>query len=397
MLTMRSVKVKGRSKDYIAHPWIFRDKVADAGDAQPGENVLVFTTKGAFIGSAIYNPKSKITLRFYSRAREELDYIGLKFRLMQADQVRQTLLPGETSYRMAFGESDDLPGLIIDRYENGFVIQILSLGMEIRRNAVLNALIDAFEPQFVYERSDSMLRIEEGLNQRSGLLYGELPEELIITSAGVKYHVDVAHGQKTGFFFDQRENRLALERYAKGVKRALDLFSYTGGFTLHLLKGGAKVVYAVDRSRPAIELLKQNVELNGYSSQRVLTFVKDVFEFLEEMSLAGEKFDLIVIDPPSFAKKRKDIGEALGAYRTLHEKAIALLNDGGYIATFSCARYISEADLIGSFYVAARRLGKSFYLVEHLHQAKDHPVLVGFPESEYLKGVLLKHKFSPSD
>ncbi|RKY97698.1 MAG: rRNA large subunit methyltransferase I, partial [Candidatus Hydrothermota bacterium] len=175
MLTMRSVKVKGRSKDYIAHPWIFRDKVADAGDAQPGENVLVFTTKGAFIGSAIYNPKSKITLRFYSRAREELDYLGLKFRLMQADQVRQTLLPGETSYRMAFGESDDLPGLIIDRYENGFVIQILSLGMEIRRNAVLDALIDAFEPQFVYERSDSMLRIEEGLNQRSGLLYGELP------------------------------------------------------------------------------------------------------------------------------------------------------------------------------------------------------------------------------
>ncbi len=389
---MKRVTVKGRAKDYLTHPWIFSGKVVEDGGAAPGEAVLVYTTKGVFLGSAIYNPKSKIALRFYSRAKEELDYIAIKNRIYNAHLRRSRVIRKEKSYRIVFGESDDLPGLIIDRYGSGFSIQIISIGMEYRRGHIVDALVDLFNPEFIYEHSDSALRKEEGLPPRSELVHGELPDEVIIESAGMKYIVDIAGGQKTGFFFDQRNNRRIVEFYSRGASKGLDLFSYTGSFALHMLKGGVEIVYAVDRSASALELLKKNAELNGFERKRIVTFNKDAFDFLDEMALTSEKFDFIVLDPPSFTRKRSKVREALKAYRVLHEKAIALLNDGGFIATFSCAMYVGRDELLDSFYQAARKMRKNFYVLEHLHQAKDHPVLLGFPESEYLKGFLLVHK-----
>ncbi len=389
---MKRITVKGRAKDYLTHPWIFLDKVVEDQGAAPGEAVTVYTTRGIFLGSAIYNPRSKIALRFYSRQKEELDYLAIKSRIFAAHLRRSRVIRKEKSYRVVFGESDDLPGLIIDRYAQGFVFQILSVGMEHRRGHIVDAIVDLFNPDFVYEKSDSALRREEGLPPRSELAYGELPEELIIESAGMKYHIDIESGQKTGFFFDQRNNRRIIEFHARNAERGLDLFSYTGGFALHMLKGGVKTVYVVDRSAQALQTFVKNLELNGFSRNQAVIFNKDAFDFLDEMLLTSEKFDLIVLDPPSFTKKRHRVREALSAYRTLHEKAISLLNESGLIATFSCAMYIGKDDLLSSFHQAAKRMRKRFYLVEHLHQSKDHPILLGFPESEYLKGFLFAHK-----
>ncbi len=389
---MRKVRVKGRAKDYLTHPWIYSNNIVEDQGAAPGEAVLVYTTKNIFLGSAIYNPNSRIALRFYSREKEELDYIAIKTRIYNAHLRRSKTIRKEKSYRLVFSESDDLPGLIVDRYGNGFVIQIVSIGMEHRRGYIVEALVDIFNPIFVYDRSDSVLRRDEGLSPRSELVYGELPESIVIESAGMKYLIDIQQGQKTGFFFDQRNNRKIIEYYSKGVSRGLDLFSYTGSFALHMLKGGAEIVYAVDRSQPALDMIKKNAELNDIPPDRIVTFRKDAFEFLYEMALASEKFDLIVLDPPSFTRKRNKLKEALNGYRALHERAIALLNDGGMIATFSCSMYVSRKDLLDSFHQAARRMRKSFYVVENLYQAKDHPILLGFPESEYLKGYLFAHK-----
>ncbi len=389
---MRKVTVKGRAKDYLVHPWIYSSNVVDDQGAAPGEAVFVYTTKNVFLGSAIYNPKSRIAVRFYSRSKENLDYIAIKNRIFNAHLRRSRIIRKEKSYRIVFGESDDLPGLVIDRYGDGFVLQLISVGMDMRRGHIVDALVDIFAPSFIYEKSDSALRKDEGLAPQTGLLHGELPEKILIESAGIKYLIDIEQGQKTGFFFDQRNNRKIIEFYSRNARKGLDLFSYTGSFALHMLKGGVETVYAVDRSPQALEAAKRNAQLNGFDPDRIVTFAKNAFDFLDEMHLSSEKFDIIVLDPPSFTKKRSKIKEALNGYRALHERAIALLKDGGLIATFTCSMYISRDDLMKTFYQAAKRLRKNFYVLENLYQAKDHPVLLGFPESEYLKGFLFSHK-----
>jgi 23S rRNA (cytosine1962-C5)-methyltransferase len=386
---MRKVVVKGKDFDVAMHPWIYSKRVVDAGEAEPGEAVLVYSTKGKLLGSAIYNPKSKIALRLYSRERAEMDYYFIKERIMRAEKIRRVLYPEDNAYRMVFGECDGIPGLVVDRYNTGFVIQILSIGIERRKRDVVEALVDLFDPEFIYEKSDAVSRREEGLPEREGILYGSLPDPLIIQVSGIKYKVDLVSGQKTGFFFDQRDNRIIVERYAKNKHLALDLFSYTGGFTLHLLRAGVKKVYAVDRSKRALKLLQENLELNGFDPSRVVIFEKDVFDFLDEMILTGEQFDFIIIDPPSFTHKREGVESALKGYRTIHDRAIRLLSPEGLIATFTCAHYVTGEDLLGTFWAASKALGRPFYLFERLHQSKDHPVLLGFSESEYLKGFLL--------
>ncbi len=385
---MNKVTIKGK-KWHFFHPWVYSKDLVDPGDAQPGDCVLVYTTKGHFVGSAFYNPNSKIALRFYSRERREFDYHFVREKILKALEWRRSLYPGETSFRLLFGESDGVPGLVVDLYGRGIVIQVLSLGVEKRKRDVVDALIDVLNPEFVFERGESTLRAEEGLPQESRLHYGDIPQELIIKVNGIKYLVDIQVGQKTGFFFDQRDNREIVASYAKGEK-ALDLFCYTGGFTLHLLKAGIKKVYAVDRSEGALSILKRNVELNGFEPDRVVIIEKEAFQFMDEMMLSGIKFEVIVIDPPSFAKKRKQVEEALSGFRVLHDRAIRLLEPGGIIATFSCSHYITPDDLEESFRTPAMKIGRNFVIVERLYQAKDHPILLGFKESEYLKGFLFK-------
>lgn len=390
IIIMQRVVVKGSLTEGLAHPWIFKKRIVDAGEAKPGDAVLVYNTKGQFLGSAIYNPNSKIALRFYSKEKAELDYFLIKERILKANEERQNLYPDERAYRLVFGESDGIPGLVIDRYDTGYVIQILSLGIEKRRRDVVESLIDLFDPEFIYEKSDAVSRREEGLADREGLLYGELKGPLIIEVAGVKYYVDLEKGQKTGFFFDQRDNRVIVEHHARGARLALDLFSYTGGFTLHMLKAGVEKVYAVDRSKPALELLVKNLELNGFERSRVILFEKDVFDFLDEMILTGEQFDFIVVDPPSFTHKKEGVDSALKGYKALHDRVLRLLAKGGYVATFTCSHYIKGEDLLSTFFSMARNQRRQFHLLKRLFQSRDHPVLLGFDESTYLKGFLLR-------
>ncbi len=374
----------------ILHPWIYSKRVADPGDAQPGDDVLVYNTRGEFIGSYLYNPNSILTLRRYSRRQEPLDFIAIKDRLYRAYELRKYLFRGtsETSYRVVFGESDALPGLIVDKYDKGLVFQITTLGMEKRREWVVKALEDVFQPEFLVEKSDSSGRREEGLPPRTEVVFGTVEGPLTIEVEGIRYRVHLLEGNKTGFFFDQRYNRLRLTRWAKG--RALDLFSYTGGFTLHLLKGGVKKVFAVEINLNHLNLLKENVTLNGFDLNRVVTFHKDVFHFLDEMLLSGESFDVIVLDPPAFTHKRGGKSGALRGYRLLHDRVLRLLAPGGFLATFSCSMHVSDRDLLESVERSARALKRQLVVIERFQQSPDHPILLGFPESEYLKGWLLR-------
>ncbi len=385
---MEKVKVKG--KYFLGHPWIYSKKVVETGNARPGDSVLVYTTKGRFIGSAIFNPNSTLALRVYSRGHVEFDYPFIKERIYKALEYRKKIYPDADSFRVVFGESDYLPGLIVDKYNKGFVFQILSLGVERKKREIINALVDVFDPEFIYEKNDSLKRKDEGLEPVKRVVYGELSGPIEIQENGLKFLVDIENGQKTGFFLDQRENRAIVRKYARDVENALDLFSYTGGFTLNLLKAGVKRVFAVDRSSTAIKILEENVRLNGFDSTRVITFKKEVDDFLNEMLFAGEKFDLVIVDPPAFTHKRRSKENARKGYIALHDGVLNVLKPGGMVFTFSCSQYIGEDDLLDSFYQAARKYGREFYVLEKLIQAKDHPILLGFPESFYLKGFVLK-------
>ena len=385
---MKRVVVKGRPGQL--HPWIYSKRIVDAGDAEPGDAVAVYNTRGQFLGSYLFNPRSVLALRRYSLKEEPLDYLAIKERLFRALEYRQFLFrrTRETAYRWVHSEADGLPGLVVDRYERGVVFQINALGMERRRGDLLKALEDLLEPEFIVEKSDTAGRREEGLEPREGVVRGEVPEPLVITVAGMRYRVDLLGGNKTGFFLDQRENRRVMEAWARG--RALDLFAYTGGFTLHLLRGGARQVYAVEGNPANADLIRVNAELNGLDPGRVVVFRKNVFDFVEEMLLAGEQFDVIVLDPPAFTHRRGARSGALKGYRMLHDRVIRLLRPQGLVATFSCATHVSDQDLLESFQRAAESLKRPFRVVHQFQQAPDHPVLLGFPESRYLKGWLFQ-------
>ena len=385
---MEKVKVKG--KYFFGHPWIYSRKIVETGDARPGDSVLVYTTKGKFIGSAIYNSNSMLALRVYSRGHVEFDHPFIKERIYKALEYRKSVYPEANSFRVVFGESDYLPGLIVDKYNRGLVFQILSLGVEKKKREVINALVDVFNPEFVFEKNDSLKRKDEGLEPMKRVVYGELEGPVEIEENGLRFLVDVENGQKTGFFLDQRENRAIVRKYARDVESALDLFSYTGGFTLNLLKAGVKRVFSVDRSSAAIKMLEENVKLNGFDPAQVITFKKEVDDFLNEMLFSGEKFDLVIVDPSAFTHKRRSKENAKRGYVAVHEGVLSVLKPGGIVFTFSCSQYIGEDDLLDSFYQAAKNQGREFFILEKLIQAKDHPILLGFPESFYLKGFVLK-------
>jgi 23S rRNA (cytosine1962-C5)-methyltransferase len=385
---MKTIIIRGRAEDYRLHPWIFRRNVDEADVDRPSD-VVVRTRAGKLVGSGLYNPEGILAIRMYSGDERPYDYHLIKERLQTAQRRREEQVSGETSYRLAFGESDHLPGLIVDRYGDGFTIQILSLNVERKRDEVVKALEDLYDPAFIYDKSVSALRRDDGLCDRSELLYGALPEELVIEQAGLKFRVDVEGGQKTGFFFDQRDNRMIIEGHSSG-KKCLDVFCYTGGFTLHMLRGGARMVYSVDRRSEVLEVLKRNLELNGFDKKKVLTFPEKAIDFLDKMILANEQFDVIVLDPPSFTHKKTGAAMAHEGYVALHNRALRLLARGGVIATFSCSYYVRGQDLITSMLKAAKSLDRRFHVLEHMHQSKDHPILLGYPESGYLKGFLFQ-------
>lgn len=384
---MRKVRVKGRPEAYALHPWIFRPSLVGP-EVEAGEAVAVYTARGKLVGSAFYAPTSFIALRLYSRKEEPFTFLTLKERLLEAQKLRERLYPGSTTYRLAFSESDGLPGLIVDRYGEGVVFQINAWAFEVRRRDVVDALVDLMNPAFVYEDSESAARKKEGLAPHQALHHGHLPERHTFELNGFTWEITFEGGQKTGFFLDQRDNYREIEQLSDG-RRILDVFSYVGGFTLHALRGGAKEVYAVDVSAEALNRLRANVARH-FENAPVLTFPGNAFDVLDQLILTGERFDGIILDPPAFAKEKKAVPRAMMGYDRLHEKAMQLLSPGGWLATFSCAFQIKEEHLLESLERAAVRTKKRFRILKRLTQAGDHPVLLGFPESHYLKGVVLE-------
>jgi 23S rRNA (cytosine1962-C5)-methyltransferase len=363
------------------------------GDPQAGETVQILDSKGNFLAQGAYSPHSQIRLRVWSWDPEAV--IGPDFfreRLSQALAARQVaILPGNTeAYRLIHAESDGLPGLIADRYGEVLVVQFLSSGAEYWRKTLADLLQEMTGACCVYERSDVDVRGLEGLEGRTGLLLGEEPgDRLSIRENGLRFWVDFRSGHKTGFYLDQRDNRARLRELAGG-RKVLDCFTYTGGFTVSALAGGASSVTAIDSSAEALALARENVGLNGFSAEEVDWVAGDVFQTLRKYRDQGRNFDLIVLDPPKFAPTAAQAQRAARGYKDINLLAFKLLNPGGLLVTFSCSGGVSE-DLFQKIVAgAALDAGVDALLLERLHQGADHPVALNFPEGAYLKGFVLR-------
>jgi len=378
--------VKVVLKRFSGHPWIMaRDILSIEGKPKAGDSVLLYDKFGNILGAGIFNPNSYIRIRMYSHMPVPLDNRYIKDRLRRANQYRLEMGFSE-SYRMVFSESDSLPGLIVDKYGDGMVVQILTYGMEIRRDFIYRTLIEFFEPEFIYEKSDTPAREKEGLEPRSELIYGEIPDDYAVRINDILFRFDVH--QKTGMFLDQSENYLKVMKYVGDGMSVIDAFTYMGGFALHILKHrNPSRVVAIDQSRTALQFLKENLSLNDLPEDRIELVQGNVFDVLEEMT---DEFDFIILDPPAFTKRRNKKENAMRGYDKLHRLAMRRLKKGGYLVTFSCAYHIKGEDLLDSLKRVAMEEKRSFYVVEELWQSKDHPFRLNFPESLYLKGFVLK-------
>ncbi|PIQ13598.1 MAG: 23S rRNA (cytosine(1962)-C(5))-methyltransferase RlmI [Hydrogenophilales bacterium CG_4_9_14_3_um_filter_59_35] len=373
------------------HPWIFTGAVDRIkGEPQSGETVAVRDTHGAFLALAAYSPKSQILGRVWTyRENETVDEVFLRARLARAIGLRQELAKTTDGMRLVHGESDGLPGLVVDRYADTLVMQVLSAGMERWRGALADLLVELTGCANLYERSDAEVRDLEGLSARAGILRGVLPAPLVIREQGLKFYVDVEKGQKTGFYLDQRDNRRRVGELAND-KDVLNCFCYSGGFSLSALQGGARSVLSVDSSAEALALARENVTLNNLAADRAEWLEADVFKSLRLMRDQGKSFDLIVLDPPKFAPTAHHAANAARAYKDINLWALKLLRPGGLLATFSCSGGVT-ADLFQKILAgAALDANVTAQIVGRFAADADHPAVLNFPEGEYLKGLLLR-------
>lgn len=373
------------------HPWIFTGAVERIkGEPQSGETVAVRDTHGAFLALAAYSPKSQILGRVWTyRENETVDEAFLRARLARAIGLRQELAKVTDGMRLVHGESDGLPGLVVDRYGDTLVMQVLSAGMERWRETLVNLLVELTSCANLYERSDAEVRDLEGLPARAGILRGVLPVPLIIREHGLKFYVDVEKGQKTGFYLDQRDNRRRIGELAND-KDVLNCFCYSGGFSLSALQGGARSVLSVDSSAEALALARENAKLNNLAADRAEWLEADVFKSLRLMRDQGKSFDLIVLDPPKFAPTAHHAANAARAYKDINLWALKLLRPGGLLATFSCSGGVT-ADLFQKILAgAAMDANVTAQIVGRFAADADHPAVLNFPEGEYLKGLLLR-------
>ncbi|MCP3772584.1 class I SAM-dependent rRNA methyltransferase [Paenibacillus sp. MZ04-78.2] len=434
------------------HPWVYRSEIERVeGEAPVGGLVSVHTHAGQYLATGYYNPASQLTVRIVSyEPMEEMTHAYFVRRIQECKEHRERFLPNAGSYRLVYGEADFLPGLIVDKFEDVLVVQILTLGMERVREAVVSALVEVMRPAGIYERSDVSVRQLEGLEQRTGVLYGECPQHVTIRENGIVLEVDIAQGQKTGYFFDQRENRAALEPLMKGwgqrggielqervlddgtVKRVpvnrngsevtfpfwdgatvLECFSHTGSFTLHACQFGAKKVTCLDISEHAVETAKRNVELNGFSD-RVEFVVADAFDYLREqarglelrqergksgerkvdtsvpLAAKGRTWDVVILDPPAFAKSRSAVEGACRGYKDINLHGMKLVNEGGYLVTASCSYHMKPELFLETINAAAYDAGKTLRLIEFRNAGKDHPRILGVEEGNYLKFAIFE-------
>ena len=372
------------------HPWVFSGAIARIeGEPEEGEIVDVYTSKKEFIACGHFQIGS-IAVRVLTFRQEEINLDFWKHRLEVALDLRRSLnlvdnLENNT-YRLVHGEGDNLPGLIIDVYGQTAVMQAHSAGMHVYRMEIAEALSEVMGDivQHIYYKSETTLPFKADLGPENGFIKGGSPENVALEN-GLKFHVDWLKGQKTGFFVDQRENRHLLERYSKG-RNVLNMFCYTGGFSFYAMRGGANLVHSVDSSAKAIDLTNQNVELNFPGDERHQAFAEDAFKYLDRM---GDQYDLIILDPPAFAKHRDALRNALRGYSKLNAKAFEKIKPGGILFTFSCSQVVDKKDFRNAVFTAAAQSGRSVRILHQLTQPGDHPVNIYHPEGEYLKGLVL--------
>lgn len=406
------VSAKGAARARSGHLWIYRSDVTQKPQAESGSVVRVVDHRGRFIARAHYGKESEITLRIVSKDDVEITRDFWLARLRAAARWRERVVSDADAYRLVHAEGDLLPGLIIDRYGDCFALQTLTRGMDSLKAMWAELLVEEFHPRLIVERNDAKVRQLEGLPMINSLLYptvgqtgglpgasqiadeggkGELSDrptagyDLFITENGIRFRIDLFEGQKTGAFLDQRENRAAAIRYARG--RGLDCFSFHGSFALHMAKGCERVT-AVDVSEPAIEGARRNAELNNVTNIEFV--VANAFDLLRDYDDAGERFDTIVLDPPAFAKNRGAVEAALRGYKEINLRALRLLNPGGVLITCSCSYHVGEALFLEMLAEAARDAGRAVQIVEKRAQSRDHPILLTVPETYYLKCIVAR-------
>jgi 23S rRNA (cytosine1962-C5)-methyltransferase len=380
------VNRKGANRVASGHPWIFSSDVLDRGQASGGEAVVVTDPGGnAALGTAHYSESSQITLRLLSERVETIDrgfYLG---RIATAEAHRKRVVADSQAYRLVHGEGDQLPGLVIDRYGDYFTLQTLDQGMDRAKADIVSCLEELFAPKGIAERNDVAVRKREALPLQSGVVAGEVPELVAVQMNGLKLHADLLRGQKTGIFLDQRENYVAAARYGRG--RALDCFTSTGGFALHLA-GRCESIEAVDSSEATLRVARMNCEANRIGNIELRE--ADVFELLAGHASAHRRFDIVVLDPPAFAKSRQSLDAAIRGYREINRRALELLGSGGILVTCSCSHHLSEAALLEIVAAASLDTGRKLRVLERRMQAQDHPVLLTIPETLYLKCLILE-------
>jgi 23S rRNA (cytosine1962-C5)-methyltransferase len=379
------ISARGEQRIRAGHPWIYRADVVDVS-ATGGDIVDVIGPRRRKIGSALFSDRSQISVRMLTIGEEEIaDDALLRTRIERAIQFRQSLALDATAYRLVHGEADLLPSLVVDRYGDYLVIQALSQGMDRLVPAITMIVVDLLKPAGILARNDPKVRALEGLPQSVDVLHGEIPESIVVREGPIEYEVDLRRGQKTGLFLDQRENREAAARYARG--RLLDCFSYNGGFALRLARSCPEAE-ALDISPDAVERIRANAVRNGVP--HVQAREVNVFDELRRLERAGARYDTIVLDPPAFAKNKASIPNALAGYKEINLRAMRLLNPGAYLVTCSCSYNVNEEMFAEVIHEASIDSHTPVTIVEKRMQGRDHPVLVGVPETHYLKCFILR-------
>ena len=382
--------VNGRQKKLLqGHPWVYGNEIERVeGEIEDGGLVTVVDFRGRYLGTGFYNSKSLITVRLLTHRQEEITDELIASRVKAACDYRRFVMnrPGTDSCRLIYGEADRLPGVIADRFGGVIVLQVLALGMERFTQTIADALLACEKPDCLLLQNDDAIRRKEGMECFTRVLYGTLPEENIIHENGVKLAVDVLGGQKTGYFLDQKDNHLFVRQFCKDA-RVLDCFSYIGAFALNAAAAGAKEVTAVDISEAAVQLIEKNAALNGADITAVCA---NCFDFLRAQVKAGEKYDVVVLDPPAFTKAHANMASACRGYKEIALSAMRLLPAGGVLATHSCSYHMPEEVFVNTVLSAAQDLHRQVRVITLRRQDIDHPVLAGYPESHYLKSLWLQ-------
>jgi 23S rRNA (cytosine1962-C5)-methyltransferase len=370
------------------HLWVFSNEVGSIeGNPENGDIVDAYDSKNNLLGTGFYNKNSLISVRIFSRDKVDNLYELFKRKLLSALELRKTFYPSRNSYRLAFSESDFLPGLIIDKYNKTFVLQVYSFGMDKNIELIIKILKEEFSAENIFTKNEAYFRKLEGLQTKDKIYFGDTNNE-IIDDGAIKYKIDFEGGQKTGFYFDQVDNRFFIERICRDGAVA-DLFCNSGGFGLHAASAGASSVTFVDSSSVEIANAKHNFQLNNPASAAEFV-VDDVFEFIEGCISQSKKYDLVILDPPAFAKSRKDIAPAKKGYEKLNKMAFQVLSEGGYLVTSSCSHHLSKSEFIQIINSAAAKSGKNIQLVHFNGASLDHPELPGMNETSYLKFCIFK-------